>query len=139
MRFANAVTPEGLGSAHSDRTAQFFQLFLDAKALITQSIASAGRAAIDLDDENYGKGLKICYRPQELDTSEGLVSWSRLGRSGREGVDVNVIDGEVWMGRGEDDEADVGVGSLGKNPDQDQEVECELGIPQVYPASPVLQ
>ena len=36
------------------------------------------------------------------------------------------MDGEVWMGRGEGDDFDVGVGSLGKSLDEGGEVEREL-------------
>ena len=95
-------------------------------------IASAGSAAVDLGDEDYGESLKICLCPQELDASEGAIGWWPLGRSGGEGADVNMIDEEVGIRRGENDNFDVaGVGSLGESLDEGGEVGCELIVPQV--------
>ena len=37
------------------------------------------------------------------------------------------------MGRGEDDDFDIGVSSLGQSLDEGREVECELGVPRVCP------
>ena len=48
-------------------------------------------------------------------------------------MDVNVIDGEVCMGRGEGDDFDVGVGSLEKSLDEGGEVECELEYVRISP------
>ena len=58
-------------------------------------VASAGTTAVDLCDEDDGQGLKIAFRLQELNTSQGAGGGKELGRSDGESMSVNVVDETV--------------------------------------------
>ena len=61
-------------------------------ALDNDFIASAGTTAIDLCDEDDGQGLKIAFRLQELNTSQGASGGRELGSRDGESMSVNVVD-----------------------------------------------